>query len=374
MDASLASRRRVLIVTPAVPPPVGGLERMAVEMHRYLLDIVDAHLVGSSWAPRADPHATIVRGDTSSVPARIKTSVRIAAAVVLQLRVPADVVHAMTWRVAIPIAVMPRKMRPPLVLHCLGAEVLRVGPIGRKLRNLVFRRADSVLAISRYTATVVEGFSSRKPRLIPPGIPPERLAEAPTRGTHSPHSYSVVSVGSLTPRKGHAELVSAVAEAQRLGVPCSLTIVGRGPEEAALRDAINRLGVGSSVHIETDADDERVSELLTQADVFALLTRNAARDFEGFGIVFLEAAAAGLPIVCGDSPGALDAVSEGHNAIVVRSTTEATQAIRDLFADPALRTRLAREGMHFAAEFAWPKIIQGLMDVYDSVTETACSQ
>jgi phosphatidylinositol alpha-1,6-mannosyltransferase len=355
---------KVLLLAPGVPPPMGGSERMAAELHRHLRQLCDVHLVSTSERVPTIADASIVRRPRSRVGGLLSPA-RFGGAVGRQLLAhDVDVVHALTWRAAVPLLCIPRSRRPPLVVHCLGAELLRA-PGLEWLRHRVLTEADALLAISQHTAEVAHSLCARMPTVVPPGVDLDRFAaiaraDAPSDST----ALRVVSVGRLELRKRHGELIQAVKELSDSGVDCRLTIVGEGSEAANLAALIADLACGDRVEIVRGADEVRLLAELRRADVFALLARDAADDIEGFGIAYVEAAASGLPIVAGDAPGVLDAVQSGINAVITRSRRDVVEALRQLAANECARAEMSAAGVAFARRFAWPEVAGRLVAEY----------
>jgi len=114
--------------------------------------------------------------------------------------------------------------------------------------------------------------------------------------------------------------------------------VGGGPDEGSVRRAVSRLGLEASVVLTGPVPPERLPEHYAAGDVFAMpcRTRRAGLDVEGLGMVFLEAAACGRPVVAGTSGGAPEAVQDGVTGHVVepRSPEGVADAVSALLADP----------------------------------------
>jgi len=365
---------RVLLLAPAVPPPIGGLERMAEEMYRHLLDRHDVRLVATSTRDAGVPGSSIIQR-SSTRPAGLLLPFRYGATALRQARATdVDLVHALTWRSALPLLCIPRARRPPMVVHCVGAELLRTGGLAR-LRDRVLHEADALVSVSRHTAEVVHRVCARDSTVIPPGVDLERFRGIDRRMRSSgSEAMRIVSVGRLERRKRHGELIRAVKDVSNRGLECRLTIVGGGPEATRLSELIHELTCGDLVEIVEDAEEARLIEELADADLFALLCRDSPVDFEGFGIAFIEAAAAGLPIVAGDSPGTMDALDDGRNAIVTRSPLEVADALARLAANERTRIEMGAAGKVFARTFSWPVVMQQLENVYRAVLSGRCRQ
>lgn len=190
-------------------------------------------------------------------------------------------------------------------------------------------------------------------RFIELGADPERVFRAlhtteiaPFHAVARARSYgvdgrrTVLHVGRLIPRKGVDRLIRAVAHASA-SVPLRLVLVGSGPEEGRLRALAGELGIGADVEFRGFVDQPELPAAYADADIFAFPTLD-----DPFGIVLLEAAGAGLPIVASPFGGATpDLIEHGRNGFVADPGDAAawTGALVDLATDEALRRRLGTE-------------------------------
>jgi glycosyltransferase involved in cell wall biosynthesis len=197
--------------------------------------------------------------------------------------------------------------------------------------------ARRTITTSVTTADLLErdyGVARAAITVAPPGT--DRTAR---RQRNKDATVHLLAVGAVVPRKGYDVLVTALAALRDL--PWRLTIVGaldRDPETAAeLRASIARLDLASQVHVAGAVTAERLTELYGEADVFVLASR-----FEGYGMVFAEAMAHGLPVV-GTTAGAIaETVANGAGLLVPPDDPNALAgALRRLISDPGERSRLA---------------------------------
>ena len=111
-----------------------------------------------------------------------------------------------------------------------------------------------------------------------------------------------------------------------------------------------------------DIPDEKLGALYAQADIFAMTSMPHKHSVEGFGLVYLEAGAHGLPVIAHDIGGVPEAVADGETGLLVAPGDGAalTQAFARLIADPALRRRLGEAGRIRAARNSWRDSAQSL--------------
>ncbi|WP_049661828.1 glycosyltransferase family 4 protein, partial [Kitasatospora sp. MY 5-36] len=179
-------------------------------------------------------------------------------------------------------------------------------------------------------------------RLVP-GVDPAVFRPAAEDSVGEASAAPVVlCVARLVPRKGQDVLIRALPAIRRAVPGTTLVLVGRGPDEDRLRGLALRLAEPGSVVFTGGLDHAATAVHYAEADVFAMpcRTRRLGLEAEGLGIVFLEAAAAGLPVVVGRSGGAPDTVLDGVTGAVVngRAPAEVAAALtRILLAPPAER-------------------------------------
>lgn len=353
---------RHLLVTNDFPPKVGGIQTYLWELWRRLDPASFVVLTA-----RSDPEATAF--DTAAaqqgirierVPERIlyfptrKNRGRILS---LASEVRATMV---LFDPVLPLGVLGPRLGLPygVVLH--GAEVAVPArlPLARGLLAQVLDGASLVVSAGRYPRAQADRASvgsrqSRRPRHVrhvevPPGVDSSRFvpierearAAARTRLGLPVDVLLVASVSRLVPRKGMDVLIEAVRRLSVSYPDLVLAIAGTGREAERLAAQARRGAAPVRFLGRVNEEDKRA--LLASADVFAMTCRSrwGGLEEEGFGIVFLEAAASGTPQVAGDSGGAAAAVDDGVSGLVVRRPRDAGDvagALRRLLADADVR-------------------------------------
>jgi phosphatidylinositol alpha-1,6-mannosyltransferase len=236
---------------------------------------------------------------------------------------------------------------------------------------------DQVVANSEYTAALAKnaGIPENRVAVIPPGIDPRRFAvpqdiESLRSRLGLVHTRIVLFVGRLARRKGVKQFIERCFAQLVREVPAARFVVaGDNPVESLthrddilseIKQTVVRLGLQDSVRLLGAVDDEQLVGLYQIADVVVLPALPASNDVEGFGIVLLEAAAAGRPTVATRVGGIPDAVAHGEGGILVApgDYEEMTRSLIRLLRNDDLRTALGRYGSNWVQEkFAWPKII-----------------
>jgi phosphatidyl-myo-inositol dimannoside synthase len=182
----------------------------------------------------------------------------------------------------------------------------------------------------------------------------------------APERPVVVCVSRMVPRKGQDALIRAwpAVRARSPGDPL-LMLVGDGPYQRNLEQLAGRLGVSGSVLFTGPVPHEDLPACYDAGTIFAMpcRTRRAGLDVEGLGIVYLEAAASGLPVIGGDSGGAPDAVIDGDTGYVVPGTDVHALADRliELLSDPAGAAAMGEKGRSWIdREWTWDRVADRL--------------
>jgi phosphatidylinositol alpha-1,6-mannosyltransferase len=167
----------------------------------------------------------------------------------------------------------------------------------------------------------------------------------------------VLSVSRLSAYKGHETIMRAIPLMQS-GSALRYVIVGDGPHRQSLETIAERLGIRAQIHFAGRVPDQELVLYYAMADVFALCTeeRRDETDVEGFGIVFLEASASGLPIVATNAGGIPDAVADGETGFLVPAGDPAATAIaldRLLLDDQLAAAMGARGRRRVLQHFNW---------------------
>ncbi len=203
---------------------------------------------------------------------------------------------------------------------------------------LVAQSADQAFVIVESDIEVLEASFGVTPELLRMGVTDEWL-EAPVsvraNGRH------IMSVGSLLPKKGHADLIRALALAES---DWSLTIVGDGPLESELRSLIDRLGLDGRVTLKGLVEEDEVRRLLGTADVFVLASvETESGDRDGVPVALMEAMAAGVPVIASDVGGIPELV-DGAGILVPPGRADAIAAELLALRDEGRRLELATLG------------------------------
>src|SRR3954451_3257204 len=235
--------------------------------------------------------------------------------------------------------------RRPLAIYSEGtsASEASLGRAQRVARAVLLRRAAAGVAISRPAAARFRelGLAPDRVFLAPYTTELEDLWEAARRRSYALDGpLRVAAIGRLIPRKGVDRLIEAAQRARDRGADVAVDLVGSGPAEDDLRRLVARLGMDGAVRFHGFVDQSELPARYAAAGAYAFPSTD-----DPFGVVLLEAMAAGLPVVASPRAGATgDLVVHGANGFAIDpdDLDGWADALAQLAADEALRERLGR--------------------------------
>lgn len=247
---------------------------------------------------------------------------------------------------------------PEYVLLFHGTDLQRVKSVWKLwLLKLICGRARVLVVNSRATGRLLSRLVPRaRPTVITPGVWPshkkDRVLCREELGVDE-RTKVVLAVGRLVPRKGIDTLIQAMERLKTQFPEARLVVIGDGPLYQAWSDLALLLNV--PVTWVRQADDELVNKWYASADIFCLPGQEKTDDIEGFGIVYLEAASHGLPVIAGQGGGVDEAVLDGVTGLVVSPNVESVEsALARLLNNESLRDQMGRAGrLRAEAEFSW---------------------
>jgi phosphatidylinositol alpha-1,6-mannosyltransferase len=275
-----------------------------------------------------------------------------------------------------------RLLRIPYITYYHAEEVpltdrFRYQPL---VRNRIYREADAVVVACEFAReTLIRiGISVDRIHKITPGVDYERFTPqaAPADLVNRlglQNKQVLLTVARLLPRKGHDVALRAVARILPDFPNLHYLIVGTGPDEQRLRKLIAELGIGGAVTLLGYVPDDQLPDFYHSCDVFTMPNREEENgDIEGFGMIFMEASAAGKPVVGGRSGGTADAVLHGVTGMLVnpKEVDDVAATLKLLFGNPDLRRRLGSAGSRRAREeFRWSTRAELLRHLSDEIVQ-----
>ncbi len=215
-------------------------------------------------------------------------------------------------------------------------------------------------------------------RVIHPGVDTARFSPdadgSAFRARHAAGAACVLlTVGRLQLRKGHDRVIAALGAIHAEFPGLRYLIAGDGAERGRLESLASEHGVRDLVVFLGPVTDEDLPRLYAACDVFLMPSRQIGADVEGFGIVYLEAAAVGKPTIGGRSGGVGEAISDGNTGFLVNGDDvgELAAAIRRFAASKELRLTMGAEGRRrVLAEFEWSRAARQVDEAQADVLAT----
>ncbi len=347
---------RTLLVTNDYPPRVGGIQRTLHALMRELpperVTVLGPAEEGAEEFDRREPYPLVrgPRGFAWPTPATRRSVTR-----VLEDSGAEVVLFGATYPLGLLGPGLQRR-GVPYVCAAHGFEYwLSLAPGSHALMRRATARASRVAVMcSAFVARVVR---TAVPHRVPvsvlyPGADLQRFRpDLPTEEIRARHGLTdrplVVCVSRLVPRKGQDVLIRAMAHVRRRVRDACLLIVGDGPYRATLERMATDAPAGSVVFAGA-VSEEDLPRYYAAADLFAMpcRTRLGGLEVEGWGNVFIEAAACGRPVLVGDSGGARESLVDGVTGLLVDGSDVRAVAdgVATILADPALARAMGRAG------------------------------
>ena len=232
-----------------------------------------------------------------------------------------------------------------------------------------YRKADKIIAISRYTKReILKKINIQNIEVINHGVYFNEFYKEPMESEEK----FILSVGGLKYRKGYHISIPAFALAKKEIPDLKYKIISGYKDEAyfdELKKIAMRCGVEKDIEFLSGLSDESRNNLYRKAKLFILTSVNENHHFEGFGLVFLEAAAAGLPVIGTLDNGIEDAVKNNFNGILVpqNDIKAAAEALLKILKDERWRKELSLNSFSWAKDNDWSKAGVKYVGVYQSI-------
>ncbi|HEY4018566.1 MAG TPA: glycosyltransferase family 4 protein [Pseudonocardiaceae bacterium] len=376
--------RRTLLVTNDFPPRQGGIQTYLHTLAGHLPP-EDLVVYAPAWEQGVEHHPEfdaaqpyrVVRHPTSLMLPTPDVAGR-ACAILREERC-----EAVWFGASAPLALLTPALRAAgakRVVACThGHEVgWSMLPGARQALRRIGSTVDVLSFVSRYTRSRFSAAFGRLAPLeqLPSGVDietyrPNPAARAEIRARHGlGERPTVVCISRLVPRKGQDMLIRAFPAIRERVPGAALLIVGGGPYADKLHALARETGVAEDVIFAGSVPWAELPAHYAAGDVFAMPCRTRGRglDVEALGIVFLEAAAAGLPVVVGRSGGAPETVRDGVTGQVVdgRDVAELADVVGGLLADPERAAKMGAAGREWMREeWRWADLAERLRSWLD---------
>jgi phosphatidylinositol alpha-1,6-mannosyltransferase len=355
---------KLLFISRAYPPVVGGIENQNYELSVRLPKLADTTLLvnrqGKKFLPFFFPFVLVKTFFTAG---------RYDAVLL------GDGVLAL---VGFFIKIFHPKVRVASVIH--GLDVTYCLSLYQTLWVKLFLPSlDVLLAVSEETKNVAvqHGLTEEKIQVIPNGVDQEFLPEKFTRakldvflGFETEDTIVLLTHGRLAKRKGVAWFIENVLT--ELPTNTHYVVSGSGPEQTILEELVSRLSLTHRVHLLGRVSDEDKLLLLHTADIFIQPNIKVPGDMEGFGIAVIEATSCGRPVVASKLEGLIDALAAGKNGILVEHGNPKAwvQALLPLIRSKEARTSLGNQArLYTEKNFTWDTITKRYLDALGNNTK-----
>lgn len=376
--ASRTPRPEIALLTLEFPPRIGGMQQYLFELCRRLgheCDLTVVHPTGEpsqfigepfqlvSFAKDGSGH-TSSRTDSPKPPGSGLRIIWRLARHLATLRPHLTIVGHAHPRLLFPAAM--RRGRYIALAYGNDFEAAQMR-WHAPLFNRLLARAHFLVTISRANAQRLQDLGLPTPEILYPGTHPDRFVPPATPPTGPP---VLLTVARLVHRKGIDTVLQALPPLLERSPDLQYWIVGNGPARASLEQQAQELGVLQAVRFMAEVSDSKLPEIYRRATVFVMPSRADyhAGSVEGFGIVYLEASASGLPVVAANSGGAAEAVIENQTGLLVPPDDPDAlgHALDRLLSDAEMRQRFGRAGRKWVeSEMNWDRAARQFLSIIE---------
>ena len=366
--------RRYLVITEKFPPKKGGSNTTFDEVYRRIGDrnthIVTADQPGAKEFDADHPNTihrlqldrhSWLRPESLAIYGKL-----LLKSLQLTRNLHFDEIHAgRVLSEGLVGLITARLRRLPVMIYAHGEEITTWRTF-LKFRAMVFtfKRADRILANSTFTKKKLIDIGVRKEKIavvfpgvdvnqFHPGLETSDLKK--TLGLNGAEKL-ILSVGRLSRRKGFDKIIQALPVLLERGIDIHHAVIGIGPDKDHLISLSRDLGIFERVHLLGNVSDEDLPRWYNAADVFAMPNHDVNGDTEGFGKVYVEAAACGKPSIAGITGGTGDAVLDGITGLRVDGSKveEVAKGLYLILTDSDYARKLGKKGYRRAhSMFSW---------------------
>jgi len=345
-------KMKILFITRKFPPSIGGMQKVSFQLYRELNKNHEVYLVAwgksQKWLPLFLLFAFF------------------RSAYLIKVNKP-DVVYLNDGLLA-PFGLLLKLLfKIKIVITVHGLDITYPNPLYQRVVPFSLARLDKIVCVSNATLEecIKRSLSRNICVLIPNGADPKEYRinlskeEIKKRLTKTFNlnfngKFILLSIGRLVKRKGHVWFIKQVLP--KLPKDIVYLIVGSGSQTNEVKALIEKKSLHESVYLLGQISEEEKKLLLNGSDLMVMPNIKVRGDFEGFGIVALEAASCSLPVVASEIEGIKDTVQDGKNGFLIPPYNAATyvERVSQLLQDRKKRERLARNGYDFIrSNYTW---------------------
>lgn len=231
----------------------------------------------------------------------------------------------------------------------------------RPIFNYLLAKSDPLITITNANAKRLRNLGLPKAIVVYPGTDPQRFV--PPATVKESTAPTLLTVSRVVPRKGIDLVIKSLPALLEEWPGLQYVVIGDGPDRERLQNLTQQFDVVGTVRFLGRVSEAQLRQQYHQADVFVMPSREIVESgsVEGFGIVYLEAGACGLPVVAGRSGGAVEAVRDGETGFLVPpdDADALSETLQRLLADADLRRRLGENGRAWVeSEMNWDRAAQ----------------
>lgn len=236
------------------------------------------------------------------------------------------------------------------------------------LKFNTFQNAQSIFPVSHYTKSLLHellGLEEKTLQVATNGINLSTYKSAPTsKERFFRKQKRLLTVTRLNPYKGVDMVLKSLPTLIQKGIDLEYTVIGKGADLPRLQKITQDLGLQNRVSFLGAVSQQEIIDRYNQADLFLLLSRAELPDVEGFGLVFLEAAACGLPSLGGRSGGIPDAIDDGKSGWLVEPTDQKDieRQLEYLLSNPQELQKASIYGLEMVKKRTWSHTVQKIAE------------
>lgn len=384
----------LLIISREFPPQDGGIASVAYQMAHALTQKGETPVV-LTWAYPAEKGPSDFEDEKQPFEIkRLKKSWNrwgqiaqlyfAGSKLILQKKIKR--IYATTWNFSgVAAALLSKQYSIPYAVMTYGYDVApeALGFSDRFLMRYALTHSRKIFTCSRYTRDLMlQHHKISNTEFLPLGVNsrffrPDIDGWAVRKRFGLEGKKVLLTVARLYPRKGHDQVLKALAKVVKAFPDVFYLIVGQGGEAVNLKALVKDSGLSQHVAFAGFVPDEELSAYYAACDIFILANREIKNkeeawkgDFEGFGLVFLEASATAKPVIGGKSGGVEDAVKDGETGLLVNSldADSIASALRELLSDETLAKKMGQAGRKWVEdELDWNILIQKYEKAFETI-------
>ncbi len=281
-----------------------------------------------------------------------------------------DLIHCTVEPYAFITSLLSILLRVPYIitLHGTYAVLFLEHPLYNYFQYHAYKNAKALIAVSHYTKSRVEKYSVKNDIVVVPnGI------NLPVKATPRElgEKKVLLGIGGLKRRKGFHLVIEALSKIEDVAQNLIYYIVGgeQDPLYAKeLRALIKTHSLQERVIMTGRVTEEEKERLYNEADLFILTPVSEGLRFEGFGLVYLEANARGVPVIATMGSGAEEAVKNGYNGLLANESDPSDIAlkVKEMLSDPIRYSEVSGNALEWAQKMQWSNNVKRYLDIYDS--------